>query len=71
MCYHIEKIPNHEIRNIITTHILTLFEDEVQKDGVLLDHFCRALSDGNTKRGSAAFHGLYEKNHQRQRYLCA
>ena len=71
MCYHIEKIPNHEIRNIITTHILTLFEDEVQKDGVLLDHLCRALSDGNAKEVARLFTDYMKKNHQRQRYLCA
>lgn len=61
MCYHIEKIPNHEIRNIITTHILTLFEDEVQKDGVLLNHFCRALSDGNAKEVERLFTDYMKK----------
>lgn len=62
MCYHIEKIPNHEIRNIITTHILTLFEDEVQKDGVLLNHLCRALSDGNAKEVARLFTDYMKKN---------
>lgn len=61
MCYHIEKIPNHEIRNIITTHILTLFEDEVQKDGVLLNHLCRALSDGNAKEVARLFTDYMKK----------
>ncbi len=61
MCYHIGKIPNHEIRNIITTHILTLFEDEVQKDGVLLDHLCRALSDGNAKEVARLFTDYMKK----------
>ena len=54
-------IPNHEIRNIITTHILTLFEDEVQKDGVLLDHFCRALSAGNAKEVERLFTDYMKK----------
>ena len=61
MCYHIEKIPNHEIRNIITTHILTLFEDEMQKDGVLLNHLCRALSDGNAKEVARLFTDYMKK----------
>lgn len=61
VCYHIEKIPNHEIRNIITTHILTLFEDEVQKDGVLLNHLCRALSDGNAKEVARLFTDYMKK----------
>ena len=40
-------IPNREIRNIITERILTLFRNEVRKDGEMAEKFCEALLDGN------------------------
>ena len=39
-------IPNREIRNIITERILTLFQQEVKKDGKWTEQFCQALFDG-------------------------
>lgn len=39
-------IPNQEICDIITTHILALFKETVRKDGELLNAFCSALWDG-------------------------
>ena len=39
-------IPNREIRNIITERILTLFQQEVKKDGKMAEQFCQALFDG-------------------------
>ena len=35
-----------EIRNIITERILTLFQQEVKKDGKMAEQFCQALFDG-------------------------
>lgn len=40
-------IPNREIQNIITERVLTLFKNEVKKDGTLADQFCNALLSGN------------------------
>lgn len=39
-------IPNREIRNIITDHVLKLFKDDVEKDGEMVGRFCDALLDG-------------------------
>ena len=36
-------VPNLEIRDIITTHVLSLFKDSVGEDGALLESFCNAL----------------------------
>lgn len=43
-------IPNQEIRNIMTDHILQLFKEDVAKDGAMVETFCQALVDGNTDR---------------------
>ena len=43
-------IPNQEIRNIMTDHILQLFKEDVAKDGAMGETFCRALVDGNADR---------------------
>ena len=42
-------IPNMEIRNIVTEHILTLFKEQVKNDGKLLENFCDALLKGRVK----------------------
>ena len=42
-------IPNREIRNIVTDNILSLFQDEVKKDGQLANAFCQALMEGKEK----------------------
>lgn len=39
-------VPNQEIRNIITDHILKLFKEDVAKDGTMAAVFCEALLDG-------------------------
>lgn len=39
-------IPNKEIRNIITEHVLTLFKRSVEQDGQMVQAFCDALSQG-------------------------
>ena len=40
-------IPNQEIRNIITEHILQMFQKNVKNDGTMADSFCSALEAGN------------------------
>lgn len=42
-------IPNREIRNIVTDNILSLFQDEVNKDGQMANAFCQALMEGKEK----------------------
>ena len=42
-------IPNQEIRNIVTDNILSLFQDEVKKDGQMANAFCQALMEGKEK----------------------
>lgn len=42
-------IPNREIRNIVTDNILSLFQDEVKKDGQMANAFCQALMEGKEK----------------------
>lgn len=39
-------VPNQEIRNIITGHILKLFKENVARDGTMASAFCDALLDG-------------------------
>lgn len=39
-------VPNREIRNIITEHILTMFKESVEKDGEMVNEFCSALLQG-------------------------
>lgn len=39
-------IPNMEIRNIFTERIMSMFKEEVGKDGKRLEEFCGALRDG-------------------------
>lgn len=36
-------IPNREIRNIITNHVLKMFKDNIKNDGKMLNEFCNAL----------------------------
>ena len=43
-------IPNQEIRNIMTDHVLQLFKEDVAKDGAMVETFCQALVDGNANR---------------------
>lgn len=42
-------IPNREIRNIVTDNILSLFQDEVKKDGQMANAFCQVLMEGKEK----------------------
>ena len=44
--YHL-AVPNREIRNIFTGLIMTMFRENVQKDGEMLGAFCDDLKTGN------------------------
>lgn len=48
-------IPNREIRTIITDHILTMFENEVKKDGQMVEAFCHALENGEADKVEKLF----------------
>ena len=48
-------IPNQEIRNIITEHILQMFQKNVKNDGTMADSFCSALEAGNAEQVEALF----------------
>ncbi len=41
-------IPNQEIRNIVTNHILKMFQNTVKADGKMVGEFCDALLKGRT-----------------------
>ncbi len=43
-------IPNREIRNIMTEHILTLFKHDISKDGQMVNAFCDALACGDAEK---------------------
>ncbi len=40
--YHL-VVPNREIRNIITNHVLKMFREKIRNDGTTLQAFCHAL----------------------------
>ena len=48
-------VPNREIRNIITEHILELFKDNVEKDGQMVNEFCNALLQGKPEKVEQIF----------------
>lgn len=54
-------IPNREIRNIITDHILKLFKDDVEKDGEMVGRFCDALLEGKPELVEQLFTAYMKK----------
>ena len=48
-------IPNQEIRNIITNHILKMFRNTVKADGKMVGEFCDALLKGRTDEVETIF----------------
>ena len=64
-------IPNREIRNIITNHILKMFKENVKDDGKTVSDLCDALLNQNPEKVELIFYRIYEKNDQHKRYLCA
>ena len=43
-------IPNREIRNIITNHILKMFKESIKEDGKTVGEFCDALLKQNPEK---------------------
>ena len=54
-------IPNNEIRNIITEHILTMFKSNIKDDGVMLQNFCNALENGDAEKVESIFTDYMKK----------
>ena len=54
-------IPNREIRNIVTEHILEQFQRQVADDGTMLKDFCEALANGNPEKVEALFTEYMQK----------
>ncbi|MCC8082460.1 MAG: ATP-binding protein [Lachnospiraceae bacterium] len=54
-------IPNREIRNIFTQQIMTLFRENVQRDGKRLHDFCHALQTGDAAEAERLFTDYLDK----------
>ena len=54
-------IPNREIRNIVTERILTLFRNDVRKDGEMAEEFCDALLNGRNAEVEHLLTGYLQK----------
>ena len=52
--YHL-VVPNREIRNIITNHILKIFREKIRNDGATLQAFCHALMNRETQKVEELF----------------
>lgn len=48
-------VPNREIRNILTEHIITMFKENVKKDGEMVNRFCDALAVGDAENVEKIF----------------
>ena len=48
-------IPNREVRNIITEHILVRFRQDIKKDGQMVQRFCHALANGQAQQVEQIF----------------
>ena len=48
-------VPNREIRNIITEHILKMFKDKIKNDGETLNAFCEALMNQKVEKVEELF----------------
>ena len=54
-------IPNREIRNIITNHILKMFKEIIKKDGKTVGEFCDALLKQNPEKVESIFTDYMKK----------
>ena len=54
-------IPNREIRNIITNHILKMFKESVKEDGKTVGEFCDALLKQNPEKVESIFTDYMKK----------
>ena len=48
-------IPNREVRNIVTEHIMNLFKADIAKDGEMVNNFCNALVNGQADKVAQIF----------------
>ena len=48
-------VPNREIRNIITDHILKMFKEKIRNDGEMLNVFCDALKNQEPEKVEELF----------------
>lgn len=48
-------VPNREVRNILTRHIMTRFKNDVKKDGEMVRNFCDALYRGRPEEVERLF----------------
>ena len=48
-------VPNREIRNIITDHILKMFKEKIRNDGEMLNAFCDALKNQEPEKVEELF----------------
>ena len=54
-------IPNREIRNIITNHILKMFKESIKEDGKTVGEFCDALLKQNPEKVESIFTDYMKK----------
>lgn len=54
-------IPNREIRNIVTNHILKMFKESVKEDGKTVGEFCDALLKQNPEKVESIFTDYMKK----------
>lgn len=48
-------IPNREVRNIMTDRVMSIFKENVRKDGEMVNSFCNALLAGNAGKVEELF----------------
>ena len=54
-------VPNREIRNIITNHILKMFKEGIKEDGETVGEFCDALLKQNPEKVESIFTDYMKK----------
>lgn len=54
-------IPNLEVREIFTTQIMDLFQEEAGRDGKMLDDLCQALKTGDVGKAQEQLHKYMKK----------
>lgn len=54
-------VPNREVRNILTRHVMTRFKNDVKKDGEMVRNFCDALYEGRPEEVERLFRDYMAK----------
>lgn len=54
-------VPNREVRNILTRHVMTRFKNDVKKDGEMVRNFCDALYEGRPEEVERLFRDYMTK----------